>query len=125
MGGICSRTRRSPVDNANVNDSPSGCYPHTNGYSDTMTRALPTKVNNNSTPSPVGDSADKQLRDPFSFSELNTPCGLGSDDINDGIPRLSRALSHKSRSTKSKQIAVAKVILNLICCFFTCFLCNW
>ena len=118
MGGICSRTRRSPVDNANVNDSPSGCYPHTNGYSDTRSRSLPTKVNNNSTPSPVGDSTDKQLRDPFSFPEVNTtPYGLGLDDINDGIPRLSRALSHKSRSTKSKQVAVAKVILNLIYCF--------
>lgn len=116
MGGICSRTRRSPVDNATVNDSPSGCYPHVNGHSDNGSRALPMKVNSNSTPSPVGDHMDKQLRDPFSFPELNTaPYGLGSDDIKDGIPSLSRVSSHKSRSTKSKQVAVAKVILNFIC----------
>lgn len=118
MGGICSRTRRSPVDNATVNDSSAGCYPHVNGHSDNGSRALPMKLNNNSTPSSVVDNMDKQLRDPFSFPELNTaPYGLGADDINDGIPHLSRALSHKSRSTKSKQAAVAKVILNFICCF--------
>ncbi|XP_015886304.2 protein PSK SIMULATOR 1 [Ziziphus jujuba] len=110
MGGICSRTRRSPVDNATVNDSSAGCYPHVNGHSDNGSRALPMKLNNNSTPSSVVDNMDKQLRDPFSFPELNTaPYGLGADDINDGIPHLSRALSHKSRSTKSKQAAVAKV----------------
>lgn len=118
MGGICSRTRRSPVDNAILNDSHGGFYSHTNGHSDTRSRALPTKVNVNSTPSPVGDGLDKELQDPFSFPEVNTaPYGLCSDDINDGIPQLSRALSHKSRSTKSKQAAVAKVFLNLVVLF--------
>lgn len=122
MGGICSRTSRSPVNNATLNDSHGGFYSHTNGHSYTRSRALPIKVNINSTPSPVGDGLDKQLQDPFSFPEVNTaPYGLCSDDINDGIPHLSRALSHKSRSTKSKQVAVAKVFLNLVvlCIFFS------
>jgi hypothetical protein len=74
---------------------------------------VPAKVNRISTRSPVSDGMDKQLRDPFMLPETNTmvPYGLITDDVNDGIPHLSRALSQKTRATKSKQ-AVAKVILN-------------
>ncbi|GMN51938.1 hypothetical protein TIFTF001_021077 [Ficus carica] len=111
MGGICSRTRRSSsIGNVNVNNAPSESYPHSNGHLGNGSYALPMKADSNSMPSSAGNSMDMQLRDPFSFQEVNVvPYGLGSDDTNDGIPRLSRALSNKSRSTKSKQAAVAKV----------------
>ncbi|OMO53948.1 hypothetical protein CCACVL1_28184 [Corchorus capsularis] len=112
MGGLCSR--RSTVDNA-----PGGGFPQVNGHFGRgsgmvfQTRELPAKINTNSTP-PLAevnaDNADKEPREPFSFPEVNTvPYGMSPDDINDGIPRLSRVLSNKARSTKSKQAAVAKV----------------
>ncbi|KVH98621.1 Protein of unknown function DUF3475 [Cynara cardunculus var. scolymus] len=97
MGGICSR--RSTED-----DLDGGSFPHVNGlsYGSGMvyqSRGLP--VNDNSTSSGVGESMDNKqpLREPFSFPEMNAvsyPL-----DVDDGIPRLSRALSNKSRSTKS------------------------
>lgn len=75
------------------------------------------KISSNTTTSPVGENVEnKQVREPFSFPEVNAvpSYGMSADDIDDGIPRLSRALSNKSRSTKSKQAAVAKVCLHLI-----------
>lgn len=111
MGGLCSR--RSTVDNA-----PSGGFPHVNGHFGGgsglvfQTRELPAKINTNSNPPAEddADNADQALSEPFSFPEISTvPYGTGPDDINDGIPRLSRVLSNQSRSTKSKQAAVAKV----------------
>ncbi|CAL9020781.1 unnamed protein product [Prunus brigantina] len=110
MGGMCSKSRRSTVDDVTVNNAPSGSIPTANGHSSNGSRGLPPKVNTNSTPSPVSDGMDKKLRDPFMLPETNSmvPYGLITDDVNDGIPHLSRALSQKNRSTKSKQ-AVAKV----------------
>ncbi|KAA3485136.1 Ikzf5 [Gossypium australe] len=111
MGGLCSR--RSTVDNA-----PVGGFPHVNGHFARgsglvfQTRQLPAKKSTNSAP-PAEDSADNagmESREPFSFPEISTvPYGMNPADIDDGIPRLSRVLSNKSRSTKSKQAAVAKV----------------
>ncbi|BBH09068.1 Protein of unknown function D [Prunus dulcis] len=103
-------SRRSTVDDVTVNNAPSGSIPTANGHSSNGSRGLPLKVNTNSTPSPVSDGMDKKLRDPFMLPETNSmvPYGLITDDVNDGIPHLSRALSQKNRSTKSKQ-AVAKV----------------
>ncbi|CAL2277039.1 unnamed protein product [Prunus armeniaca] len=110
MGGMCSKSRRSTVDDVTVNNAPSGSIPPANGHSNNESRGLPPKVNANSTPSPVSDGMDKKLRDPFMLPETNSmvPYGLITDDVNEGIPHLSRALSQKNRSTKSKQ-AVAKV----------------
>ncbi|GAB4844835.1 DNAJ domain protein [Ancistrocladus abbreviatus] len=114
MGGLCSK--RAHEENA-----PSSNYSLANGHNNNdlvlECRALPAKANCNSTSSSVGKATDKQLRDPFSFPELNRNSygvnshsyGMNIDDFNDGIPRLPRTLSHKSRSTKSKQVAVAKV----------------
>lgn len=109
MGGICSR--RSTEDNAS-----GGAFPQVNGHSSNdsggvyQSRELVAQANNcNSAPSLVPESTDKKLREPFSFPNVNAASyGLSIDDINDGIPRLSRALSNKSRST-SKAAAVAKV----------------
>ncbi|KAK5832387.1 protein PSK SIMULATOR 1-like [Gossypium arboreum] len=109
MGGLCSR--RSTVDNA-----PSGGFPHVNGHIGQrtglvfQTRELPAKINAKSNPPPSEDNADKVSGEPFSFPEISTaPYWTSADDINDGIPRLSRVLSDKSRSTKSKQVTAAKV----------------
>ncbi|KAJ6360719.1 hypothetical protein OIU77_004687 [Salix suchowensis] len=108
MGGLCSRS--STVDNA-----PSGGFPQLNGHfthgSGLVYQTRELKKDNNTNPSPVVENVDnKQLREPFSLPEVAVvQYGVNLDDIDDGIPRLSRALSNKSRSTKSKQAAVAKV----------------
>lgn len=107
MGGLCSRS-------SNVDNAPGESFPSVNGHFGLVyqSRELRMKVNNNSTPSPVGENVEnKELTEPFSFPTVNAIAAYGTnlEDINDGIPRLSRALSNKSRSTKSKQVAVAKV----------------
>lgn len=109
MGGICSR--RSTEDHPSV-----GGFPNVNArfsYGSGMvyqSRGMPVQENNNADPSPVSESTNKQLRDPFSFPDVHAiHLGMNGDDIDDGIPRLSRALSNRSRTTMSKQIAVAKV----------------
>lgn len=107
MGGLCSR--RSTQDSIE-----NGSFPHVNGlnYGSGMvyqTRGLPAQsANEESTPS--GETMDNKrtLREPFSFPEMNA-APYEMSDADDGIPRLSRALSHKSRSTKSNLAAVTKV----------------
>ena len=112
MGGVCSRTRRTTSAVIGGHTGVVGGSTHENGHSNNesgmvyQSRDLPSKISD-SIPSAVDDGVNKPLREPFSFPEVNVvPYGL--DDINDGIPRLSRTLSQKSRSTKSRQ-AVAKV----------------
>ena len=124
MGGICSRTGRFTVNDVTIDNAPGRSFPHANGHANDESRmvfqstALPNKINSHLTPSPVGER-DKQLRDPYSNSETNVVSyGLSQEEITDGIPRMSRALSNKSRSTKSKQAAVAKVGSTLL---FACF----
>ncbi|KAH9757975.1 protein PSK SIMULATOR 1 [Citrus sinensis] len=111
MGGLCSRS-------SNVDNAPGESFPSVNGHFGLVyqPRELPMKVNNNSTPSPVGENVEnKELAEPFSFPTVNAIAAYGTnlEDINDGIPRLPRALSNKSRSTKSKQVAVAKNVVPL------------
>ncbi|XP_056164442.1 protein PSK SIMULATOR 1 isoform X2 [Syzygium oleosum] len=108
MGGICSRG--SSVDNA-----PSGSLANVDGSSSTDSNVhrsggMPKKGNDISTPASGGEVGDEELREPFSASAENArSCSLSSEDLSDGIPRLSRALSQKSRSNRSKQVTVAKV----------------
>ncbi|XAR55625.1 hypothetical protein NMG60_11035755 [Bertholletia excelsa] len=109
MGGFCSR--KSTEDG-----SAGSSFPHVNGhfnYGSRMVYAshgVVANMNSNPTSSGAGETTDKQLREPFSFPNVDVNLhGTDPDDINDGIPRLSRALSNKSRSTRSKQAAVAKV----------------
>jgi len=123
MGGLCSRS-------ATVENVPSSGHSQINGHGINATglfvdsQSLASKENSDSMPESVGGDLNKQLREPFSFPEqrsysdgTNTnSLGLNMDEIDDGIPRLSRVLSNKSRSTKSKQVAVAKVSLS---CLFT------
>lgn len=119
MGGLCSRS--STVDNA-----PSGGFPQLNGHfshgSGLVYQSRELKIDSNTTPTLIGENVDdKQLREPFTFLDVNAvPYEMNPNDIDDGIPRLSRALSNKSRSTKSKQAAVAKVCP--ICMLVNCFL---
>ncbi|CAB4319966.1 unnamed protein product [Prunus armeniaca] len=64
MGGMCSKSRRSTVDDVTVNNAPSGSIPPANGHSNNESR----------------------------------------DDVNEGIPHLSRALSQKNRSTNLSRL---------------------
>ncbi|KAL3513566.1 hypothetical protein ACH5RR_026283 [Cinchona calisaya] len=109
MGGLCSRrcTDESVLH---------GSLTHVNGhlsYSSGVvyqSHGLPVQANDNPMQSPTSERMDKQNNESFSFPDVNNIClGTNVDDINDGIPRLSRALSNKSRSTRSKQMAIAKV----------------
>ncbi|KAL8261389.1 hypothetical protein R6Q59_025438 [Mikania micrantha] len=106
MGGLCSR--RSTEDSFD-----NGSFPGLNYGSGVIyqSRGLPVQqMNAESTPPVVTGSMDDNkhtLREPFSFPEMNA--GSYALDDNDGIPRLSRALSNKSRSTKSNLAAVTKV----------------
>lgn len=107
MGGLCSRS-------SSVNNAPGGSFAHVNGHLNNG-----SEVNfqsgdgghKDADPSPVREIVDnKHTSESFSFPNLNIASG-GShpQNIEDGIPRLSRVLSQKSRSTKSRQAAVAKV----------------
>ncbi|XP_022878784.1 uncharacterized protein LOC111396599 isoform X3 [Olea europaea var. sylvestris] len=109
MGGLCSR--RSTNDSALA-----GAFPHINGnfsYGSGLvyrSRGLDVREDSNSVQASSEEVTDKQLREPFSFPELGAISHVTNiDDINDGIPHLSRALSNKSRSSGSKQVAIAKV----------------
>lgn len=107
MGGLCSRS-------SSVNNAPAGTFPHANSNNG-------HHLNNNGSaaelrpkdgdPSPtVADKPPSSESESFSFPTLNiSSIGTHPQNIEDGIPRLSRDLSQKSRSTKSRQAAVAKV----------------
>ncbi|XP_030545283.1 protein PSK SIMULATOR 1 [Rhodamnia argentea] len=108
MGGFCSR--RSSVDNA-----PSGSLTNVDGSSSNdsnvhQSGGMHKKGNDISIPSSGGENGDEELREPLSSSVENEGSrSLSLEDLSDGIPRLSRALSQKSSSTRSKQVTVAKV----------------
>jgi hypothetical protein len=104
MGGLCSR--RSTVDDA----PPNGGFPHVNGHVNSESGLVNHygKMTRNSAAEENVDG--KQSIEAFSFPEVNaTPHGLSQEEQTDGIPRLSRALSNKLRSTKSKQATSSKV----------------
>ncbi|KAL9245505.1 hypothetical protein vseg_019149 [Gypsophila vaccaria] len=116
MGGLCSRS-------ATVDNVPSSNYPQMNGHNNhgvglfSESHAMRTKEGSGSTLESSEEDVDKALGQPFSFPELTGNAqetdvrlyGTALDDNYDGIPQLARVLSQKSRSTKSKQVAVAKV----------------
>nr|KYP51034.1 hypothetical protein KK1_027079 [Cajanus cajan] len=115
MGGICSRSWKATVDGVAVDNALSGSSRHANGHANDehgmayQSIGLPRSIDNNSSNvlPDDDDDLDKHQRESFSFTGLeNVSYGLSADDINDGIPHLSRALSHKS---KSKQAAVSEV----------------
>lgn len=111
MGGLCSRS-------SSVNNAPGGSFAHVNGH---LNNSNGSEVNFQSSgegggekdvadPSPVRENVDnnnKHTSESLSFPIVSG--GSHPQNIEDGIPRLSRVLSQKSRSTKSRQAAVAKV----------------
>lgn len=64
------------------------------------------------TPPSAMENMDKQLQEPFSFSDGISP-GYGNNGsrlgLEPGEPQMSRALSNKSRSTKSKSAAAGRI----------------
>lgn len=113
MGGICSRSWKATVDGVAVDNAPVDSSIHANGHANSepgmtyQSVGISGNINSNSTLHPLDDELDKHQWESFSFTGLEkVSYGPSVEDINDGIPRLSRALSHKSRSTKSKQAAV-------------------
>ncbi|CAL1410010.1 unnamed protein product [Linum trigynum] len=107
MGGLCSRS--STVDNAL-----GGGLSHVNGHSNErglIYQSGEVKVSSSTTPPVIVNVGDKQQGEQLgSSTELSVvPIGTSPEDMYDGIPRLARVLSNKSRSTKTKQAAVAKV----------------
>ncbi|XP_057424214.1 protein PSK SIMULATOR 1 isoform X1 [Lotus japonicus] len=109
MGGICSRSWKATVDGVAVDNALDGSSRNANGHANNEpgTTYQTGHINSNSNLRPIDDESDKHQRESFSFSALDkVSYGTSGDDINDGIPSLSRALSHKSRSTRSRQAAV-------------------
>ncbi|CAN7093288.1 unnamed protein product [Brassica rapa subsp. narinosa] len=95
MGGLCSRS-------SSVNNAPAGTFPHANnGHLNNGSAGDLRHKDGGDPPSPVRE--DKPSSESFSFPTL----GTHPQNIEDGIPRLSRDLSQKSRSTKSRQAAAA------------------
>ncbi|KAF6158406.1 hypothetical protein GIB67_019445 [Kingdonia uniflora] len=109
MGGLCSRI-------CIVNSTTRG-FPQTNGHINCQTgsrycsreESSKNAESNSLAMGMVGEAAEKQLQEPFSFPEVSRNNVNNQNDIYDGIPRLSREMSHKSRSTKSAAAAIAKV----------------
>ncbi|KAG5575387.1 hypothetical protein H5410_055521 [Solanum commersonii] len=108
MGGLCSR--RATADSTTDRG-----IPHVNGHLNYgagtvyQSRGLPIQLSSDPMQSPAGES--QQLTEPaLSYPEMNDiSLGIPMDDVDDGIPILSRVLSNKSRSARSKQVAIAKV----------------
>lgn len=73
-----------------------------------------------------GDEKHKKGSDLVSVKEeegaVVVAAGIGSDEFYDGIPRYADSFSHKSRSVRSRQAAVAKVGWFMVVCFIAfCF----
>ncbi|KAL8127431.1 hypothetical protein AgCh_014371 [Apium graveolens] len=108
MGGFCSK--KSTEDIVPTEELTHGNDNQTRSEVISQTQELPVQGNDDSTLPSARESFDTQLREPFSFPNVNAMSyGMNANDNNDGIPRFSRALSSNSSSTKSKQLTSAKV----------------
>lgn len=119
MGGFCSKS-----------SSQGFAYHSTNGHGNDRKAAgsgyQPNEQISLTLPK-VKDSMEKQPPDATQFQETlpfrnwdaapAADVGTSPDDFYDGIPRMPRGLSQKSRPVRSTQAAVAKVrIFNLAIC---------
>ncbi|XP_028763951.1 uncharacterized protein LOC114722161 isoform X2 [Neltuma alba] len=116
MGGFCTTSRKFTIDCVALDDAPSESSRHADGHSNSESEmadhchGVPGKLNSHSTLPPVDDDIEKQVRQSFSYPGQKILEGPSAEDINAGIPHLSRVSSHKSKSTKSRQVAaVTKV----------------
>ncbi|XP_077248704.1 protein PSK SIMULATOR 1-like [Tasmannia lanceolata] len=111
MGGLCSK--RSTIDYL-----PGGIVQHANGHinHDSMTnhsRGLSSKTQS-TTPTWMRENMNNQLQEPFSSDSSHESAGPADkndnrNDTDSGEPRLSRALSNGSWSTKSRPTTPAKL----------------
>lgn len=103
MGGLCSRS--STVDNA-----PSGSFLQPKDLVDPVSHEVQKKRDGALTAPTSGENMDKNVPEPFSFPAVSANVyGSNQNNVEDGIPRLPRSLSHKSRSMKNRPGAVTKV----------------
>ncbi|KAK7277340.1 hypothetical protein RIF29_18491 [Crotalaria pallida] len=110
MGGVCSRSRKATLAGVAVDNTMRESARHTNGHSNNESAITHQNVNGNLTLPHVDDDMGRHEQESFSLpGKEKVSYGSSADDINDGIPILSRALLHRSRSTKSKQAAIMKV----------------
>ncbi|XP_068659184.1 protein PSK SIMULATOR 1-like [Aristolochia californica] len=105
MGGLCSK--RSTVDN-----SPGGSVQRSNGHMGNDSMAYKSVGFSSNKQTKMGSDMNKQIVEPFAVLDTNAP-GDGTNNNQDATvsdqPKLSRAFSQKSRSTKSKPSAAAKM----------------
>ncbi|OIW06570.1 hypothetical protein TanjilG_03964 [Lupinus angustifolius] len=125
MGGLCSRSRKGTVEgvasddnNNNNKNALNETSTHVNGYANDNNESgmvyqsfgHPENKHSNSNLPLLVDDFYKNEREPFSFIEMEKAShGLSFDDINDGIPSLSRALSTTSSISKQAAVKVSEV----------------
>ncbi|KAE9589121.1 hypothetical protein Lal_00000333 [Lupinus albus] len=126
MGGLCSRSRKATVDGVasddNNNNALNETSTHVNGHANNNNESgmtyqsygHPGSKHSNSNLPLLDDDFYKNERESFSFTGMEKAShGLSFDDINDGIPSLSRALSTKSSISKQAAVKVSEVSLLL------------
>ncbi|KAE9621101.1 hypothetical protein Lal_00019157 [Lupinus albus] len=110
MGGVCSRSTKATIDGVAVDKAISESARRGNGHSNNESGMAYQNLNGNSPLPPVDNDTDRKEQESFSSPGMEkVSYRLSGGDINDGIPILSKASLHKSRSTKSKQAALLKV----------------
>ncbi|KAJ1424926.1 hypothetical protein SESBI_11320 [Sesbania bispinosa] len=114
MGGICSRSWKATVDGVAVDNNASGeSSRHANNAPGMAYQSLGLtgSINSNSTLPPADDDLDKHQRESFSFTGLEkVSYGSSADDINDGIPRLSRVSEVSSLLGRAGTAGLGKAV---------------
>ncbi|CAL0320518.1 unnamed protein product [Lupinus luteus] len=122
MGGICSRSRKASVNGVasddNNNNALKETSTHVNGHANSKNESgiiyqsygHPGNKHSHSNLPLLDDDFCKNDRELFSFTEIEKAShGLSFDDINDGIPSMSRDLSTKSSISKQAAVKVSEV----------------
>jgi hypothetical protein len=109
MGGLCSKSS-SRLDGHTFAKTTSG---DGDADDDRYQSSVQKKSSNLTTPQTrlVQEQEQEEVQQPIAHFE--TYGTTGPDDFYDGIPRYNATASLKSRSIRSKQAAVAKVLLYL------------
>lgn len=107
MGGLCSRSSTSDHPSLYSNNNLNNYYQPSRASSKAQSKVTPPMVEKSMEKQ---EQEQKKTQEPVSYGEIAaTGFGSNQDDFYDGIPRYSRVSSMKSRSIRSKQVAVAKV----------------
>ncbi|XP_068664349.1 protein PSK SIMULATOR 1-like [Aristolochia californica] len=104
MGGLCSK--RSTVDN-----SPGGSVLRLNGHMENDSLTYNSLEFSSNKQTKMGSDMNKKIVEPFAVVDRNAPRDDNNNQNETGSdqPKLSRAFSQKSRSTKSKPSVAAKM----------------